>query len=106
MFEQLETMVQNLGNNYIATRNNNVRKIEYNPNDSDTNLNGGEKHPNQAYNTIYAKCEYLETLNSNLVEENKKLKQKTFQPKENFLEPKMTTTNQGTNFDLLQIKYL
>ena len=92
MFDQLETMVQNLGNNYVATRNN-IKKIDYNPNDSDSNFkimdDSRDGRNQQLYNTAYTKCKYLEALNSNLVEENKKLKQTPFQPKEQLKDVKL-----------------
>jgi hypothetical protein len=72
VFDELETMVQNLGNSYIAKRNHQIRHVEYNP-DSDVNVSKSSRHDGH-YESIYAKCEYLETLNSNLIHENQKLK--------------------------------
>lgn len=63
-------MVQNLGNSYVAPKkNDNTKIIEYDCTESQpSNYNSNELQ------AIYSKCEYLETLNQNLVSENAKLK--------------------------------
>lgn len=66
-------MVKNLGNSYAPLRSNQMTKLEYNPNDSEINVSKMSRNDIE-FNSINAKCEYLETLNSNLVQENNKLK--------------------------------
>lgn len=70
MFEELENMVQSLGNHYIENRVNNepTKIVEYEATESQYSVNNEEIH------ILTSKCQYLETLNQNLVNENDKLK--------------------------------
>jgi len=70
MFEELENIVDNLGNNYIENRGNNEASkiVEYEGTESQYSVN------NEECQMLISKWEYLETLNQDLVNENQKLK--------------------------------
>ena len=67
MFEELENMVQNFGNVAIKGKREEAKVIEYEGTESQYS------NKNTDYQLI-AKWDHLESLNSNLVRENEKLK--------------------------------
>jgi len=70
IFDELEHMVQNLGNSYSDNKVDGSKTMGYDASETQTS---GCNDLN--LNSILVKCEYLETLNQNLVSENSKLKQ-------------------------------
>lgn len=73
IFDELENMVQNLGNSYIANRKAEEKKsTDY---DQTTESQPSTYNHNQKeLQTLLARCEYLENLNQTLVSENMRLK--------------------------------
>lgn len=73
MFEELENMVQSLGNSYIMNRNNKEETKIVDYNDTESQSSNYYTHDLQ---DLASKWEYLETLNQNLVVQNQKLEMK------------------------------
>ena len=64
-------MVHSLGNSYIANKREDTKITEYEGTESSLPSN----YNNNDIQALYSKCEYLESLNQNLVAENSNLKQ-------------------------------